>query len=146
MSAVLLDTCAILWLGAGVPPATPTSEAIEAARRDDAVLVSPMSAWEIAQKHQRRPGDLGLSVAPLTFWRRFIDQPGVRTTPLTADILVASVSIEGLETKDPVDRMLVATAEALGVRLVTGDARILAHLRTALPYGTGAPRGIDRPR
>lgn len=146
MSAVLLDTCAILWIGAGVAPAPSVAEAIEAARRDDAVLVSPMSAWEIAQKHRRRPADLGLVVAPPVFWRCFIDQPGVRTTPLTAAILMASVAIEGLETRDPVDRMLVATAEALGARLVTGDGRILAHLRTALSYGADAPQGVDAPR
>lgn len=146
MSAVLLDTCAILWLGAGVAPSSIAAEAIEAARRDDAVLVSPISAWEIAQKRFRRPADLGLTAAPIVFWRRFTDQPGVRTTPLTAEIVVACVEIEGLGTNDPVDRMLVATAEALGARLVTGDARMLAHLRTALPYGAGAPRGAAAPR
>ncbi|WP_333835188.1 type II toxin-antitoxin system VapC family toxin [Rubrimonas sp.] len=140
MSAVLLDTCAVLWLAAGVAPSTTAAEAIEVARRDDAVLVSAMSAWEIAQKHRRRPADLGLAVAPAVFWRCFTNQPGVRTAQLSADILMASVAIEGLETKDPVDRMLVATAEAFGARLVTGDTRILAHLRTALPYGPSAPR------
>mgnify|MGYP005843082015 CR=1 FL=1 len=111
MTAVLLDTCAIVWLAAGLAPKPLVAEAIEAARRDDAVLVSAMSAWEIAQKHRRRPTDLGLTVEPLAFWRRFTDQPGVRVAQLTAEVLVASVAINGLETKDPVDRMLVATAE-----------------------------------
>ena len=56
MSAVLLDTCAILWLAAGLAPREGVIELIEAARADDAALVSPISAWEIAQKEKKRPG------------------------------------------------------------------------------------------
>jgi len=137
VSAVLLDTCAILWLAAGVAPRGEVSALIEAARRDDAVLVSPISAWEIAHKHATCPGDLGLQVAPLAFWRRFAAQPGVRAVALTPEILMASTAIDGLATKDPVDRMIVATGEAFSARVVTGDRRILSHLRDSIDYGRG---------
>lgn len=134
MSAVLLDTCAILWLASGVAPHEDVTALIETARRDDAVLVSPISAWEIAQKHATRPDDLGLQVAPLAFWRRFAAQPGVRTVALTPEILTASTAINGLATKDPVDRMIVATGHAMAARVVTGDRRILAYLPDAIDY------------
>jgi PIN domain nuclease of toxin-antitoxin system len=133
---ILLDTCALLWLGAGRAPHAGASAAIEAARADDAILVSPISAWEIAQKEKKRPGILGLTASPLAVFRRIADQPGVRVVPLTAEILAASVALEGFATDDPVDRMIVATAIAHDARLLTADARMLAYPAVAsLDYG-----------
>ncbi len=113
-------------------------EAIEAARADDAVLVSPISAWEMAVKERRRPGELGLTAPPLAVFRRLADQPGVRTAPLTPEVLTASVAIEGLATQDPADRMIVATAEALGARIVTADRRMPAYAEGNIDYGRPA--------
>jgi PIN domain nuclease of toxin-antitoxin system len=135
VSAVLLDTCAILWLVAGHAPRDGVLGVIEAARADDAMLVSPISAWEIAQKEKKRPGSLGLAAPPLAVFERLAAQPGVRLAPLTPAILVASVALDGLGTGDPVDRMIVATSRAHGARLVTADARILAFAADAIDYG-----------
>lgn len=135
MSVVLLDTCAILWLASGLAPRPEVLEALERARRDDAVLVSPISAWEIAQKEKRRPGRLGLRGRPLEVFDRIAGQTGVRSVPLTAEILAASVDLDGLETNDPADRMIVASALAYGARVVTADSRILAFSHGALDYG-----------
>jgi PIN domain nuclease of toxin-antitoxin system len=133
---ILLDTCALLWLAAGRAPRAGVMGAIEAARADDAVLVSPISAWEIARMEKERPGALGLSAPALSVFRRIADQPGVRLAPLTPEILTSSVALEGLATEDPVDRMIVATALAHDARLVTADARMLAYPPlTAIDYG-----------
>ena len=133
---ILLDTCALLWLGAGHPPRSGVAEALEAARSEDGVLLSPISVWEIAQKEKKRPGVLGLSEPPLALFRRASTLPGTRTAPLTPEILVAAVGLEGFGTEDPVDRMMVATALAEDAVLLTADARMLAYapLRT-LDYG-----------
>jgi PIN domain nuclease of toxin-antitoxin system len=135
VSAVLLDTCAILWLAAGLAPRPGVMELIEAARADDAALVSPISAWEIAQKEKKRPGSLGLAAPPLAVFERLAGQPGVRLAPLTPAILTASVALDGLGTDDPVDRMIVATSLAHSARLVTADARMLAFSAAAVDYG-----------
>ena len=124
---ILLDTCALLWLAAGHAPRAGVMEAIEAERAEDAVLVSPISAWEIAQKEKKRPGALGLTAPALMVFQRIADQPGVRLAPLTPEILTSSVALEGFGTDDPVDRMIVATALAYGARLLTADARMLAY-------------------
>ena len=135
MSAVLLDTCAILWLAAGLAPRDGVMDLIEAARADDAALVSPISAWEIAEIEKKRPGSLGLAAPPLAVFERLAGQPGVRLAPLTPAILVASVGLDRLGTEDPVDRMIVATSRAHGARLVTADARMLAFAADAIDYG-----------
>jgi PIN domain nuclease of toxin-antitoxin system len=133
---ILLDTCALLWLAAGLAPRAGVAEALEAARAEDGVLVSPISAWEIAQKEKKRPGALGLAAPALEVFRRIAGQPGVRVAPLSPEILTASVALEGLETEDPVDRMIVATALARGARLLTADARMLAFPVVAtIDYG-----------
>ncbi len=133
---ILLDTCALLWLAAGLAPRPGVTEAVEAARAEDGVLVSPISAWEIAQKEKKRPGALGLSAPPLAVFRRVDGPPGVRLAPLSPEILTSSVALEGFETDDPVDRMIVATALAYGARLLTADARMLAYPTVAtLDYG-----------
>jgi PIN domain nuclease of toxin-antitoxin system len=140
VSAVLLDTCAILWVAAGLAPRPGVMELIEAARADDAVLISPISAWEIAQKEKKRPGSLGLAAPPLAVFERLAAEPGVRLAPLTPAILVASTALDGLATGDPVDRMIVATSRAHGARLVTADTRMLAFSADAIDYGRPAPR------
>ena len=133
---ILLDTCALLWLAAGLAPRPGVAEAVEAARAEDGVLVSPISAWEIAQKEKKRPGALGLTAPALAVFQRIAGQPGVRLTPLSPEILTASVALEGFGSDDPVDRMIVATALACGARLLTADARMLAYRPvTTLDYG-----------
>ena len=133
---MLLDTCALLWLAAGLAPRAGVMEAIEAARAEDAVLVSPISAWEIAQKERKRPGSLGLTASALAVFQRIADQPGIRVAALTPAILVGSVALDSFATEDPVDRMIVATALAHGVPVLTADARMLAYPAVAtIDYG-----------
>jgi PIN domain nuclease of toxin-antitoxin system len=138
LTAVLLDTCAILWLESGLAPRGDVLEIIERARFDDAVLVSPISAWEIAQKERKLPWHLGLSAPPLAVFHRIASQPGVRCVPLTPEILTASVDLEGFESADPVDRMIVATGLAHDARIVTADRRMLAFAGNAIDYGRPA--------
>ena len=87
--------------GGGPRAARGRDRLIEAARADDAALVSPISAWEIAQKEKKRPGSLGLAAPPLAVFERLAGQPGVRLAPLTPAILVASVALDRLGTDDP---------------------------------------------
>ena len=44
---LLLDTHAIIWIGEGEPIERKARRAVEAARSEGGVLVSPISAWEI---------------------------------------------------------------------------------------------------
>jgi PIN domain nuclease of toxin-antitoxin system len=133
---ILLDTCALLWLGIGYRPRAGVAEELESAQAQDAVLLSPISAWEIAQKEAKRPGELGLSAPPLAFFMRAAAQPGFRVVPLTPEVLTASVGLEGFGTADPVDRMIVATAIAHDARILTADAKMLAYAGVrSIDYG-----------
>lgn len=134
VSAALLDTCAVVWLARGVAPSDKAQELVERARSDDALLVSPMTAWEIAVKHKKRPQELRLQTSPQTFFDAFMAQIGLRLAPLTPAVLTTSVDLDGFATNDPVDRIIVSSGLSQGARIVTGDKRILEYLDDAVSY------------
>lgn len=98
-------------------------DAIRAAQAGGGVHVSPMTAWEIATLAAR--GRLALTRPPEIWFGTLVALPGVRLAPLTPAILIASASLPGAALRDPVDRMMVATARALGHVLITRDAAII---------------------
>jgi len=121
---LLLDTNAVVWLGGGIPLRGGLDE-IEAARRAGELIVSTVSAWEIATLV--RKGRLQLNRDPVEWFRAFGRQPGVRIVPLSADAAAGSNAIPDLTHNDPADRLLIATARELGAAIATRDARILGY-------------------
>ena len=60
---------------------------------------------------------------------RFLSRSGVVESPLGWGAATGAYALDGLEHRDPADRMLIATAIALGCPLVTYDERIIAFAR-----------------
>jgi PIN domain nuclease of toxin-antitoxin system len=125
LSAVLLDTCAVLWLANGDPMDEAARDAIRGAQAAEAALVSPMTAWEIATKTAK--GKLLLDDTPDAWLARLMALPGLRLADLTPAILIASTRLPGTPPTDPVDRIIIATQRAVGAPVVTRDSRILAY-------------------
>jgi len=117
---VLLDTHALhWWLNEPGRLSGPAAAAIDDART---ALVSPISMWEMGMLTKK--GRLVVSDAPLPAWLRALrDHPKVAITPLAAEIALDAGLIDGLD-GDPADRLLVATARAYRVPLVTKDSRL----------------------
>ena len=123
MRPILLDTCAAIWISEGEP----LSEAAEAALAEvdatpGAVLVSPITAWEIGILVSR--GRIALSRDPAGWFQTLVDA-GVDLAPMTPEILVASSFLPGSTLRDPADKILAATARAMNYRLMTRDRPIL---------------------
>lgn len=126
MTALLLDTCAAIWLAEDEPVVAPAVEALhEAARCGTAVLVSPMTAWELGMLVAR--GKLTMTMAPEAWFARLLSVPGVALAPLAPDTLIASSFLPGDPPRDPVDRILVATARSGGYQLITRDRALLEY-------------------
>ena len=94
----------------------PAREAIQAA---DAVFVSPISIYEIGQKV--RVGKWPAMAPHLEGLQALLRERGGLTAPLTLEICLAA-SMMDWPHRDPFDRLIAATAEALGLSLVTKDA------------------------
>ncbi len=125
---LLLDTHVWLWLASGDRrlPRRHVRRIAEAARAGS-LLVSPISAWEVAMLERRGRIRLGRSIS---LWLdEALSAPGLNVTPLTPRIAAASCHLPGPFHPDPADRMIVATARDLGCTLVTEDQRIRAYGR-----------------
>ncbi len=90
--------------------------------------VSSISVWELAMLEAK--GRVRMTEDCLSWVRDALALPGVDLVPLSPDIAVASTRLPGDFHGDPADRILVATARALGATLVTKDRKILDYGKT----------------
>src|SRR5258708_38694465 len=114
--AVLLDTCAVIWLANGDPMAAAAIEAIFHAGTVDGIFISAISAWEIGLIC--RPGrrrSAAFTLAPKIWFERVMAGPGVVLAPLTPEIAIDASFLMGRLHNDPADRLIIATARYLGV-------------------------------
>lgn len=123
--ALLLDTCACLWLTRGDPLDRGARDAIERAQAAGAIFVSAITAWEVATLV--RKNRYQLKVAVEVWFARLMALPGLRLAGLELHILIASAELPGAPPSDPADRMICATARARSLAVVTRDERILAY-------------------
>ena len=124
-NALLLDTHIAIWLDTGASRlARATSALIDRCRQDGGTIyLSAVSAWEIALLIDAERVVLDI---PVESWvERFIGRPGVETAPLSYRAASRAYQFHHLRHRDPVDRLLIATAIELGCPLVTYDKRIL---------------------
>jgi len=127
MSALLLDTHIWLWFAEGnatrLPPASVRK--LEEARREDGLLVSAISVWEIGVLHAK--GRIQLA-APLRDWvSNALAPAGISLLPLDEEIASESTLLPGEPHGDPADRFLIAAARTKGVILATRDENIIDY-------------------
>lgn len=124
---VLLDTCALLFIALGKGLAEPADETVGASAQNGSLYVSPVSAWEIGMGASR--GRLKLPTEPLSFFNGFVGRFGAALSPLTPDILIHSSFMPGEFHRDPMDRMLIATARLKDMIIITSDGAILNYAK-----------------
>jgi PIN domain nuclease of toxin-antitoxin system len=120
---VVLDTNALVWAVENAAVLGHRASVLI----DDAVAkgiahVSAISFWELSLKIAKGKFKLTRTIVD---WRADVLRFGVREVPIDGAIGIAANELEELH-KDPVDRLIVATALGLGASLVTADARLLA--------------------
>jgi PIN domain nuclease of toxin-antitoxin system len=126
--AVLLDTCAMIWLAEGAPMADEALEVISHAAAAEGVHVSPISAWEIGLLSRPRSGrGMTFLPDPSTWFSRVMAAPAIRPAPFTPDIAIAASHLPEPLHGDSADRLLIATARALAMPIVTRDSKIIAY-------------------
>ena len=122
MVSLLLDTCALLWLGGAPERLSPAARTrIE---QTPFLHVSPVSLWEIALKH--RLGKLELSLPPGEWFETLKRAYGFSLLPLDESIMLESAQLP-LYHRDPADRFIIATAKIHSLDIVTGDERFAQY-------------------
>jgi PIN domain nuclease of toxin-antitoxin system len=116
---LLLDTHIWLW-SLGEPERLGRRLRQELPSGKHELWLSPVSTWEAlllnAKGRIRLHGDLGAWLERATAY--------FREAPLTHEIVLAAHQLP-LPHPDPADRFLAATAQVLGLTLVTADERLL---------------------
>jgi PIN domain nuclease of toxin-antitoxin system len=128
--AVLLDTCAVIWLANGDPIAPAALAAISHAALADGIFVSPASAWEVGLLSRVRGAKqpaVSFLPDPHSWFARLMGGPGIKEAPLLPEITIASSHLPEPLHGDPADRFIIATARHHQVPIVTRDGKIIEY-------------------
>lgn len=123
---LLLDTCAAIWLALRAKMTPEAVNAIDEASDQGLPLrLSLITAWELGllEKSGRAP----MTQSPHAIFRALLQMPGVQPQQFTPDILIDSSLLPGELHGDPADRIIIATARALDLTIVTRDRHILDY-------------------
>ncbi|MGH7897537.1 MAG: type II toxin-antitoxin system VapC family toxin [Candidatus Binatia bacterium] len=120
---IVLDTNAwIRWVAAPELLTVRAREAIETEEPRRGLVVSVISAWEVAVKARKGKLDVG---GPIDSWiAAAVRYPGIVLYALDLEEAVASTNLPGRFHDDPADRMIIALARRLGAPMVTADRAI----------------------
>jgi PIN domain nuclease of toxin-antitoxin system len=121
MSALLLDTHVVHWWSA--EPDRVSRSARSAMKRADDLLIAAISWYELAWLADRQRIVLDVPV------RSWLEDLGanLRTVGITPAIAGSAASLPSSFPRDPMDRIIYATAIEHGVKLVTKDRAIAEH-------------------
>ena len=126
MSEFLLDTCSVVWLANGDMIDPKAAERLDAHFREGRkTFVSPVSAWEIGMLVAR--SRLRLERPVLGWFEDFLDKGRITLAALSTPVLVDSSFLPGIPPADPADRMIIATARAMNLTILTRDRQILDY-------------------
>lgn len=122
---IILDTHALVWWVNGDSQLSANAKKAieqEIAAEEGVVMVSSISAWEIAMLVNADRLTLTMGVDD---WLETISEiEGVQFIALDNAVAVESTRLPGEFHKDPADRMIVALSRHLNVPLVTADSKI----------------------
>lgn len=121
MSALLLDTHVVHWWSA--EPDRISRPARRVLKAADELLIAAVSWYELAWLAER--GRIVLDI-PIRSWLEDLSAQ-VRTVGLTPGIADSAAGLPSSFPRDPMDRIIYATAIEHGVKLVTKDESIAKH-------------------
>jgi PIN domain nuclease of toxin-antitoxin system len=121
MSALLLDTHVVHWWSA--EPDRVSRSARSALKRADDLLIAAISWYELAWLADRQRIVLDV---PIRSWLEDLGA-NLRTVGITPAIAGSAASLPSSFPRDPMDRIIYATAIEHGVKLVTKDRAIAEH-------------------
>lgn len=126
MPALLLDTCAVIWISAGKPIASATEGVMRTANANNSpIYLSPITAWELGLLVSR--GRMPSTISEQAVLDRILAQPSVGYAQMPPEVLIDASYLPGTPPNDPADRIIIATAREYAMTIVTRDRLILKY-------------------
>ena len=123
---IVLDTHVWVWWVSNPELLTKKAKkAIDAAMKDGEILISSISAWEVALLVAKRRLQLTMDVADWIAKSEVL--PFVQFIPVNNHIAIKAVNLPQPLHPDPADRIIIATALVAGGSVVTKDSKILKY-------------------
>ena len=113
---MVLDTCAVLWLAFNRENFS--EETLNKIENSDNIIISTMSFWEIGIKIKKKKVTIPLSLQDLI--RLYVNNENVSIIAPDLNIILQSLEFKWKH-RDPLDRMIVATAKKFDDYIVTSD-------------------------
>jgi PIN domain nuclease of toxin-antitoxin system len=84
-----------------------------------------MSAWEVSMLQAKNRISITQDIIP--WFDEIMSAYAIDWVELSPKTLVAANALPNLDHKDPVDRILIATARRLDLKILTSDAQIIGY-------------------
>lgn len=120
---LLLDTQCWLWMQASPERFSPQARDM-VDDQERVLLLSPVSAWEIATKYAL--GRLTLPLPPAEYVPSRMKSSGVDALPLQHSHAL-QVAMLPWHHRDPFDRLLIAQAQVEGLPILSADRQLAAY-------------------
>lgn len=124
---LLLDTHALIWIVLGASIRDAAAEAVVAAGADRALHVSAATAWEIGIICHKPSLATVMGGNARGWFSRAVVTTRAHLLSLDTALMLDVGDLPHLAHRDPTDRMLIATARAHDLTLVTRDRAILDY-------------------
>ena len=128
---IVLDTHVWVWFVSNPEMLSRKARAsVDQAMQEKGILISSISAWEVALLAANNRLQLTMDVAD---WiTKSESLPFIQFVPVDNSIAIKSVNLTQPLHNDPADRIIIATALKAGVPVVTKDEKILnyPHVKT----------------
>jgi PIN domain nuclease of toxin-antitoxin system len=120
---ILLDTHVLVWLmGEPEKLSKAAASAIRKARNSEGLSIADATIWELALLLSRGVLQSGGTVENTV--RNLVGRSGVSIKPITPEIAALATQFPNDYPRDPIDRLIGATARAEGLALITRDEAI----------------------
>ncbi len=128
---IVLDTHTWIWfISKPEVLSKRATKTVSAAVKEKSVLISSISAWEVALLVLKKRLKLSLDV---TDWiAKSENLPFIQFVSVSNSIAIKSVNLPQPLHPDPADRIIIATALSAGAPLITKDKKLLdyPHVKT----------------
>ena len=124
---MVLDTCALIWRC--FEPEKISQATLAKLNASDEIIICSISFWEIGIKIKKKK--LSLPIQLTEFSKLLLQAQNIKIIPIELDIWLKTLELKW-QHKDPVDRVIVATAAKYNYPIVTSDKTIKRFYKNVL--------------